>query len=140
MSYIDTCVLVAYYCAEPLSGAAQKAIRGAHEAVLSPLVEVEFCSALAIKVRTGDLDAKEAARIASIFKQHLGEGSFRSVPMESLHYTLARDWIVRLDVPLRTLDALHLAVAFTNRLPILTSDRDLIRAARHFGVKHKLVS
>ena len=57
MVYVDTSVLAAYYCTEPLSAAAQTAIREAHEPVISLLVEVEFASAVALKVRTGELTA-----------------------------------------------------------------------------------
>jgi predicted nucleic acid-binding protein len=45
MAYIDTSVLVAYYCPEPLSRAAEKSIRSAASPAISPLVEVELCSA-----------------------------------------------------------------------------------------------
>jgi len=41
---------------------------------------------------------------------------------------------------LRTVDALHLAVAFTNGLTLLTADPNLARSAKHFHVPYKRVS
>ena len=140
MAYIDTSVLVAYYCPEPLSATAEKVICGADAPAISPLTEVEFCSALAIKVRTRGLDVKVAERLLSQFRLHLEERRYRIVPVEAKEYVLACDWIGRFSTPLRTVDALHLATAFSSGLRLITADRNLARAARHFGVEHELIS
>jgi len=49
--YIDTSLVVPYYCHEALSRAAERTLRGDARPALSDLVEVEFFSALARKVR-----------------------------------------------------------------------------------------
>ena len=49
MAYVDTSVLAAYYCPEPLSAAAQTELGQLASPTLSPLVEVELCSAVARK-------------------------------------------------------------------------------------------
>jgi predicted nucleic acid-binding protein len=41
--------------------------------------------------------------------------------------------------PLSTLDALHLAIAVSNREPLCTADRQLARAAAHLGAKVHLI-
>jgi predicted nucleic acid-binding protein len=46
------------------------------------------------------------------------------------HFRDARDLAAAMTASLRTLDALHLAAALRENLPLLTSDRDLARAAR----------
>jgi len=140
MSYIDTSVLVAYYCPERLSGTVQKTLAGVAEPTISPLVEVEFHSALSIKVRTGDLDRDSAGRIASQFRLHVSDGLYRLVPVGSREYALARDWLGRFTTSLRTLDALHLAVAFAKGLPLLTADRHLAQSAESLGVGCQWVS
>jgi uncharacterized protein with PIN domain len=71
MAYIDTSVLVAYYCPEPLSKPAQQAIRRADPPTISPLVELELYSAVAAKVRSGDLDEAAAVRIITLLARHL---------------------------------------------------------------------
>jgi len=139
MVYVDTSVLVAYYCPEPLSEAAERAIGKADPPTVSPLIEVEFCSALAIKVRTGELEVEWARRLLSQFRLHLEERRYRIVPVESKEYVLAADWIGRFATPLRTVDALHLASAFSNGLRLLTADRGLARSAKHFGVECELI-
>jgi predicted nucleic acid-binding protein len=140
MIYIDTSVLVAYYCPEALSHAAQREIARVADPTVSRLTEVEFCSALGTKVRTGELDAAAAHRLLACFRMHCSGGDYRIVPVEARDYTAASGWLAAMATPLRTLDALHLAVAFSNRLTVVTADKDLAASARHFGVKHKLIS
>jgi predicted nucleic acid-binding protein len=139
MAYIDTSVLVAYYCPEPLSTAAQREMRGVDEPTLSLLTEVEFCSALAVKARMRQLSAQSAERLLSRFRLHLRERRYRIVPIEAQEYALACDWIGRFSTPLRTVGALHLAAAFSSGLRLLTADRALARCAARLGVEHMLI-
>jgi uncharacterized protein len=140
MAYIDTSLLVAYYCPEPLSAEAQHALSRTPDPAISSLVEVEVYSAVAAKVRTGDLDRKTAGRILAAFRMHLDEGRYRFLPIGAGEYALARDWIGQFTTPLRAADALHLAVAFANNLRLLTADRGLAKSAELLGVKHALVA
>lgn len=140
MSYIDTSVLVAYYCPEPLSAKAQRIVRGADAPVISGLVELEFCSALAIKTRTGGLAKAAAQGVLSCFLAHLTGGQYGMVGIEAREYRVAREWISAFSTPLRTVDALHLAAAFCNDLALVTADKALAAAAKAFNVKHKLIS
>lgn len=48
---------------------------------------------------------------------------------------IARNWIGNFETPLRTFDALHLAVAFSNKLEIVTSDIALGKSANKPGIK-----
>jgi len=138
MAYIDTSLLVAYYCPEPLSARAQEALTGLDMPVISPLVEVEAFSAVAAKVRAKQLDATAARGILDVFQKHLAEGYYGIVPIGAAEYRLARDWLGEFTGGLRTLDALHLAAAFTHNLAILTADRTLAKAAGHYGLHHEL--
>jgi len=140
MAYIDTSVLVAYYCPERLSRKAERVIGKARPPVVSLLTEVEFCSALARKTRTGEMAPDSASRILSVYRSHLEGGHYRIVPVGTAEYALASEWISRFQTPLRTVDALHLAVAFSNDLVLITADEGLARSARRFGVKHRLIS
>ncbi len=138
MAYIDTSVLVAYYCPEPGSEAAQGAVHDG-QPYISALTEVEFCSAVATKVRTGEMPATGADRVLAMFEQHVAAGSYRVVPLGPGQFRLARQWIGRRAVPLRTLDALHLAVAASASVPLVTADAVLARAAACFGVDCQLL-
>jgi predicted nucleic acid-binding protein len=140
MAYIDTSVLVAYYCPEPLSKTAQEALESLEHPVISPLVELELNAALAAKVRAGEMDETTARRIVVLLQEHLDDGCYTVVPIAVAEYGLARDWIARFSCPLHAPDALHLAAAFHNDLILLTADRALARSAQHLKLKHKLIS
>ena len=140
MHYLDTSVLTGYYCAEERSGRIERVLSTIEGPTISGLVEVEFHCAVARKVRRGSIDRAAARGIFSLFQFHLDEPRYRVVPIESANYSLAREWIAQLATPLRVLDAIHLAAAFSNGLVLVTADKDLARSARHFGVECKLIS
>ncbi len=140
MSYIDTSILVAYYCPERLSRVAQSAIRRATKPAISTLSEVEFVSALAMKRRTKELNDSSARRILSLFRQHRADHVFQLVPIEAREFAAATDWLESFSTSLRALDALHLAAAFTSGLTLITADKGLAESAAVLGVKHALLS
>ena len=140
MHYLDTSVLAAYYCPEPLSNKVQKTLNRLAGPTISPLVELELHSALAMKVRSREMDATTAGQVAAKFQLHLADGHFRLAPIGAREYTLARTWIASFNSPLRTLDALHLAAAFASDLTLISADRAMVRCAKQFGVKHELIA
>ena len=97
---------------------------------ISPLTEVEFASLVARKRRLRDLGEREASDVLRLFGQHVAEGYFRRLPLGTEHFLRARDLIGSMASALSTLDALHLAVALSAGIPMLTADRDFARAAR----------
>ena len=140
MHYLDTSVLAAYYCPEPLSNKVQKALSRLAEPTISPLVEVELHSALATKVRNREMDAATAGQVAAMFQLHLADGHYRVVPIGAREYTLARTWIAAFNSPLHTLDALHMAAAFAGDRTLISADRAMGRSAKQSGVKHHLIA
>ena len=134
MYYIDTSVLVAYYCPETLSEQVQSFLGEQLKPAVSDLTEVELFSAVARKVRMGDLNQLDGNRILSKFLSHLNGGLFTIIPIESQHWRIARGWIGLFNTSLRTLDALHLAVASAGDFTLVTSDRRLLQAADALGV------
>jgi predicted nucleic acid-binding protein len=138
--YIDTSLLVPYYCPEALSSAAERVLRGDPQPAVSDLVEVEFFSALAAKVRARGMAAADARRVGEAFLGHLQDAMFVRIAVERRHYEVARGWLARFTTPLRALDALHLAMADAEGLRLVTADRDLSRSARRLGVAVTLVS
>ncbi len=140
MVYIDTSVLVSYYCPEPLSEAAEKIILRSDQPSLSALTEVELASALARKMREKEISRPDANRVITEFQSHLNQFLFKRIPVEREHYSLAFSWLIQLSIPLKTLDALHLAVAAVNNLQVITADRQLASSARKLGLAYKLLS
>ena len=115
--YIDTSLLVPYYCPEPLSQVAERVLRGDPRPTLSDLVEVEFFSALGRKVREREMSATDASRAGEQFLSHLRTHRYERLPVERRHYDAARGWLARFALPLRALDALHLGAEDPGRLP-----------------------
>jgi len=129
-AYVDTSVLGAYYCPEPLSAAAETALRDLATPVVSTLTEVEFASLIARKRRLRELTERQARAILDLFAEHVAEGFYRRVPLGTEHFLRAHDLLATFSSALRTLDALHLAAALAENLPLLTADRDFGRAAK----------
>jgi len=134
MAYIDTSVLVAYYCPEAISDKVEVLLLSMERPAVSQLTVIELASAISRKIREGSLAHKSGEAIISLFNTHIAENRFAHYTLQSEHYTTAFKWISRFDTPLRTLDALHLAVAKICKMPIITSDSHLAQSARILGV------
>ena len=132
-AYIDTSVLGAYYCPEPLSAIAQESLRAVANPIISSLCEVEFSSLIARKRRDKELKTAEAKAILALFATHLAEGFFRRVALSSEHCRAARELLDSRDLSLRTLDALHLGIVSVEGVDLVTADRQFAAAAVKLG-------
>jgi predicted nucleic acid-binding protein len=140
MEYFDTSVLVPFYCPEPHSLAADQALTNSPKPCISMLSEVEFMSAVSLKIRTGQLNLVDATAATSKFQSHITAGSYTFLQLRAEEFELARDWIARFSTPLRTLDALHLATAHLNRCELITADAGLAKSAAVFGVRFQRIT
>ena len=138
--YVDASVLGAYYCPELLSGAAETALRKVRGPVVSSLSDVEFCSLISSKRRLKELTARQAGEILNLFDTHVAEGFYRRVSLTAEHFLKARQLVSVSGSALRTPDALHLAVAVSESLTLLTADRELAKAARRLRAGAMLVN
>lgn len=129
-AYVDTSVLGAYYCPEALSAAAEDALRRVEVPVISVLGELEFSSLIAKKQRLRELNASQAKKILDLFAEHVTEGFYRRISLTAEHYLKARQFVAETRIALHTLDALHLAAATLESLPLLTADKGLAAAAK----------
>ena len=132
-AYIDTSVLGAYYCPEPLSAIAQLSLRAVANPIISSLCEVEFSSLIARKRRDKELNISEAKAILALFGSHLTEGFFRRVALSSENCRVARELLDTQDLSLRTLDALHLGIVSVEDVDLVTADLKLAAAATKIG-------
>ncbi len=138
--YLDTSVLVAYYCPEPLSTKVEILLRRQLSPIVSELTEVELNSAVALKVREQGLRQAEAFQVLTQFQQYLDDDLYTKLSLESRHFQLAKTWLSQLQWPLRSLDALHLAAAGISHSPLATADKLLAKAAQALGVNVLLVA
>ncbi len=138
--YLDTSVLVAYYCPEVMSDQVESLIRSQSSPFVSELTEVEFSSAVARKVREGGLVRADALRILTEFTTHLDAGYYSRLTVEPRHYRLAKDWLGQMRWPMKSLDALHVATAAIARTILATADVSLSAVAQALGIDTVLLS
>jgi predicted nucleic acid-binding protein len=136
LNYIDTSALAKWYVPETGSDAFGRWIAAQDEARISVLTRVEFRSMLARRQRNGDLGAAEVHEAWQRFLYDLEDGLFVVQPLRETHWSEAEALLDALpDLPLRTLDALHLACArIEMATEFATADRQLAAAARAVGM------
>ena len=112
--FFDTSALVKHYHAEAGTDVVDRVIDdpGA-ELIIARLTLVETISVFAIKVRTGEFDAAEFARLRGLFATHVARRRYQVFRLLHVHYDRARDLIADYGLrrQIRTLDALQLSVA-----------------------------
>jgi uncharacterized protein len=138
--YLDTSVVIPFYLPEPLSLVVRELLRTEPQPALSQLVEVEVFSAVSRRVRMGEISLDQARQIATDFQTDLQNGFYTRFAVEPIHYDRARDRISQFNTALRTLDALHLAIAASNNLPLITADERLAQVADALGVTYQLLT
>jgi len=138
-AYFDTSVIAPLYRPEALTEAAE-ALHQQYRPVISLLTEVELASTIARWVRTEELSDEHAELAGKTFADDLRLKVFERTDLEDRHYWQARTWLQKRTTNLRTLDALHLAVAAENDWPIITADKRLHQAAESLGCESQLVT
>lgn len=110
--YLDTSALAKWYLNEPFSEQFEAFIQEQPTAAISRLTVVEFRCLLARRRRAGEITKAIESRVYSSFEKDVGAGFLQVYPVADEHLIAALGLITRLGrFALRTLDALHLAVA-----------------------------
>lgn len=133
--YCDTSVVVAYYTPEVHSAKAEKVLDGHQQRVISPLVLTEVSSAFRRKVHDRNLPKADAQSAWEDFKLDVSTGLFRLIELERRHYdhAAAQVWLTK--ERLRTLDAVHLAVASLDGYAMTTADEVMAKVGKDLSVK-----
>lgn len=132
-AYIDTSVLTSAYCDEPNSHKAERVLQK-YTPVISGLTRLELSSSVAKKLRAKTLAKRQATAIISMFHEHIRSGIFEVQRIGDDLYDLACEWLDLLTTSMRSLDSLHLAVAHSLQLPLITADVALARSARKLNI------
>ncbi len=134
--YIDTSALAKYYLNEPRSEDFETFLRQQSEAWISRLTVLEFRCLLARRRRSREIDARIERQVLAAFEADIRAGFLSVHPLEDAHALAAIETLTRLRTfPLRSLDALHLAIARDCRCSgIATADRVLADAAVALGL------
>ena len=132
--YLNARILVALFVIDPSSSRAE-AFLSAHPeiVVVSDFGVAEFSSAVGRRVRTGDLTREDGQLAFCNFDNgshdlHTGRRSRLPISTQQLGF------LRRLDINLRTADAIHIAISRRLGAALVTFDRSMAAGARALGV------
>lgn len=130
--YFDTSALAKWYLNEPQSDAVERFIAASAPVAISDLTVAEMRSLLARRRRVKAFDAATEAKVFATFREDLRNGFLYKAPLSPETFEGAVNLMAMLpDLPLRTLDALHLAFAqAAGATAIATFDDLMARAAK----------
>ena len=133
--YLDTSFLVALWSNEPMTFAAQKWISGqpAENLSISRWCITEFSAAMAGKLQTGSITELERAEALAAFGNAVRR-SFSVLDVDQHAFQRAAIFVNQANLQVRSGDALHLAIAAGESLPILTFDLRMQAAAKALGI------
>ena len=140
--YYDTSALCRHYHTEPGSDRVNALLNEASsQHVISRLTFVECQSALALKVRTGQITSSDFSVLRQRLRADVHRRDLIVARILSRHFDLTESLLVRygLTLRLRTLDALHLAIALdlqkSGRIDVLVSaDTAMVTVAKAEGL------
>lgn len=133
--YLDTSVAVKLFIPEPDSAECE-AIVGNSGFISSELLFGELHAAALGKERRGHIDATSREGSLAVFEAALAEGQIQLVKLDGQTVRQAAEIMKQVyPVPLRTLDAIHLAAYLSvDAGPLFTRDRRMHEAARKLGI------
>jgi predicted nucleic acid-binding protein len=134
--YVDASALAKLYVPEPESERLDAFLRGRLGLMISELAITEVLSAVARRKREGGLRPELANQIRDALLADADSGSFARLHLDpAVHRDAERLLLGTASLPLRTLDALHLALAFSGAAThVLTFDRRMREAAVQSGL------
>lgn len=134
--YFDTSALAKWYLNEPRSDDVEKYIQEHGPVDISDLTVVEMRCLLGRHRRAGEIDSNTEIQVFATFEEDIRQHFLICHPLPSGLAAGAVNLLSLLsDVPLRTLDALHLMIAKEIQAEILaTADRVMGAGAKAIGI------
>lgn len=131
--YLDASFLVALFKPEAVSERADDFIRqNPTDLIVSDFAAAEFASAAGRWVRRGELDLAGARAALGSFDVWIARTA-QHIETNPADVAVATAFLRRLDLPLRTPDAIHIAIAQRLGATLVTFDRRMADSARALG-------
>ena len=139
-TYLDTSALAKWYLNEQNSDEFSLYIQKLDVAIISSLTCVEMRSLLARRRRMSEIDVELESTIYASFQDDISHGHLQLYHVENSNLEAAIELIDRYPKhPLRTLDALHLAIAGSYGIgSIATADEVMAKVATEMGCAVRL--
>lgn len=136
MIYLDTSAAVPLFVREPASDAVDAWLESCTDPIVSSdWIVTEFASALSIKVRKGEINARQARAAWKDFDAFCNSG-LRLLPVSRKAFKVAAMMALNATSGLRSGDSLHLAMALeAGASGLSTADDTLAISAKAKGLK-----
>ncbi len=127
--YLDTSVLLSAYLPDVHSPKVLAFLAKHSGFAVSLWSDLEFRGALGLLVRQKLITSQQAGRVLAQYQRDRGRGSYTLIELTGKHFQAAFDSFLSFETPLKSADALHVGVAKTEKLKLVTLDNKQAKVA-----------